>query len=392
MSFSGSSPADAVPPVTAIQAAARLLADGQVEDALERLRALVRAAPAYPAAQVLLAKACEAAGDWDAALAAWQEAYVLVPSSPLVRRERQRLLDAHARAAEAPYTSAEVQQEPESEAAEAETAIEAGEGAPAAEERLEETSVEPDAEPAAAPEEDRAEPGATETSESGATERFITDESAEPSTIGTDEEVEALPAFDVEEAEVVPPDVDEEADLTRASEDAEAGWQARATEPEAEPEHDGDDTDWAVVEEAEVPSDAETVVEPHVAPPGEAGAPPSEPAEPEVEDARILSESSGENSPDEGPRTLADDLDDLIQQLEEAPRIRPDPAFTGPDVLFDEEIADDMVSETLARIYAAQQQYAQAAVVYEKLAQQKPEQAEALRRKAAEMRAQGGGA
>jgi hypothetical protein len=90
--------------------------------------------------------------------------------------------------------------------------------------------------------------------------------------------------------------------------------------------------------------------------------------------------------------SLADELDALIRRLEDAPRIRPDPNFRGPELSTDEADDDeDVVSETLARIYAAQRQYAEAAIVYEKLARQKPEQSEELLRRAAEMRAQGSG-
>ena len=72
--------------------------------------------------------------------------------------------------------------------------------------------------------------------------------------------------------------------------------------------------------------------------------------------------------------------------LPQAPRIRPDPAFNGPAVTVDESGVDDMVSETLAKIYAAQHQYAEAAVVYEKLAAREPARAEAMLAQAAAMR------
>ena len=90
---------------------------------------------------------------------------------------------------------------------------------------------------------------------------------------------------------------------------------------------------------------------------------------------------------------MADDLDSLIRELEDAPRIRPDPDFVGEDDNggFDDEIADDMVSETLARIYVAQGQFGEAASVYEKLAEQHPEQARVFRKKAADVRARVGG-
>lgn len=91
-------------------------------------------------------------------------------------------------------------------------------------------------------------------------------------------------------------------------------------------------------------------------------------------------------APPAGSYAVADELESLIESLSNAPRIRPDPAFEGPAVSFAEGEADEVLSETLARIYAAQQQYARAALIYEKLAAQRPAQADDLRAKAAEMR------
>ena len=86
---------------------------------------------------------------------------------------------------------------------------------------------------------------------------------------------------------------------------------------------------------------------------------------------------------------MADELDALIAQLEVAPRIRPDPEYRGPEVSLDAGDVDDMVSETLAKIYAAQHQYVEAALVYEKLAARQPEDAAALLERAAELRQRG---
>jgi regulator of sirC expression with transglutaminase-like and TPR domain len=47
-----------------------------------------------------------------------------------------------------------------------------------------------------------------------------------------------------------------------------------------------------------------------------------------------------------------------------------------------------MVSETLARIYIAQQQYTEAARVYVRLAHQDPDRADEYRERAAELREQ----
>ena len=79
-----------------------------------------------------------------------------------------------------------------------------------------------------------------------------------------------------------------------------------------------------------------------------------------------------------------DDLDALIHQLETAPRIRPDSDFReeGPE---DDDEEEGLVSETLARIYAAQKQYAAAARAYDQLAEQHPDRAAEFAAKAAEM-------
>ena len=80
-----------------------------------------------------------------------------------------------------------------------------------------------------------------------------------------------------------------------------------------------------------------------------------------------------------------EDLDRLIEELESA-RIEPDvetPDIPGPSL--DNDI-DDMVSETLARIHEAQEQYAEAARIYMRLAAQEPDRAEEYKQKAAAMR------
>ncbi len=89
------------------------------------------------------------------------------------------------------------------------------------------------------------------------------------------------------------------------------------------------------------------------------------------------------------PRTIGDDIEDLdslIQELDGA-RIVPNPDIESiPPPTFDDAEMDEMVSETLARIYLAQKQYQEAARIYELLAQQHPERAGAFREKAAEAR------
>lgn len=79
------------------------------------------------------------------------------------------------------------------------------------------------------------------------------------------------------------------------------------------------------------------------------------------------------------------ELDDLIQELESA-RIVPKPEHEIVEAPVLEADIDDMVSETLARIYEGQKQYDEAARVYEKLATMQPEKAEDFEQRASELR------
>lgn len=83
-----------------------------------------------------------------------------------------------------------------------------------------------------------------------------------------------------------------------------------------------------------------------------------------------------------------DDLDGLIERLENAPRIRPDADFEDDSVGFDwvDEEEDNMVSETLARIYESQGEHEAAARAYEQLAELNPERADEMRAKATALR------
>lgn len=102
-----------------------------------------------------------------------------------------------------------------------------------------------------------------------------------------------------------------------------------------------------------------------------------------------LADTPGE-TPEERVDEMEDedeDLDRLIDELESA-RIEPTPDVDdvpAPDL--DDDV-DDLVSETLARIHEAQDQYRKAAQIYVKLASQEPDQAREYLEKAAEMRRQ----
>ena len=222
------------PPAAGIQDAARHLAEARIDEAVTVLERLVTDFPAYVTAHVLLAKACEASGRMDDALEAWHRAYFLMPGSPLIIRERTRLL-----------------------------------------------------------------------------------RSASSLTLPSD-------ASDTEAP-------DASADV--AASEADAGGDPFAPKP---------------VQEAEVI----TVVE--------------------KKPSNMLDE--------------VDDLDTLIHQIENAPRIRPDPSFKEDPSEEEEDDDEELVSETLARIYEAQKQYDAAAHAYEQLADQRPERATELLSKAAELR------
>lgn len=96
-----------------------------------------------------------------------------------------------------------------------------------------------------------------------------------------------------------------------------------------------------------------------------------------------------------GPPAIENDediknLNSLIRRLEGA-RIQPEPEFGGANPADetaeqDDEEDDEVVSETLARIYAAQKEYRAAVETYQRLAEQHPDRAEEFHRKAQEMK------
>lgn len=90
-------------------------------------------------------------------------------------------------------------------------------------------------------------------------------------------------------------------------------------------------------------------------------------------------------NPDQPLPSDVQDLDRLIDELEGA-RIDPQPDLEeAPPPDLDNDI-EDMVSETLARIYISQKQFEEAARVYVRLAEQEPEREDEYLQKAADMR------
>lgn len=255
----------------AIQAAARFIAGGQSEKAREVLEPLVGAAPGYAVAHVLFARACEETGDLDAAREAWHYVSQLVPTSPLIRRERERL----------------VRQIAEQES----------------------------------PEASFSDP---------------TEESTESGWTILDEEEYVSHRASPVDVETIAPGEDEE-------------------------------------EQAPVKEFEDTPVE---------------------ESLSVEGEGDSDETSTESAGALASELDDLIARLGSASRITPDPdprsesgtGFEGPDVELATEAPPSMASQTLAEVYAAQGQYEKAAETYDRLAEQKPDRAKDLKKRAAEMR------
>ena len=88
------------------------------------------------------------------------------------------------------------------------------------------------------------------------------------------------------------------------------------------------------------------------------------------------------------PRVAAADMDDLDRLIEELETAR---IVSNPDIddIPAEDLQDeieDVVSETLAKIYAAQRYFDEAGRVYEKLAVQNSDRSEEFGKKAVEMR------
>ncbi|WP_412062249.1 tetratricopeptide repeat protein [Rubrivirga sp. IMCC45206] len=373
-----------VPPDPEIQRAARLLAEGRPAEAASRLAALVAEAPTYAAAHVLRATALEAAGEIDEALVSWGRAAALVPRSALVHRERARLLASQIPDDAAPGLPPPVPATPapapgRAPEPEATAPPEPAPPAPAA--------PEPPP-PATAPDSD-ADPAYDDDYADGPLLGF-----GEPATFAADE----LAGDPTPTAEAPEPTAGASAPPgpapTAASWGDETGLAPvlppeahEATEPAptalSPPDVDAPTEGWSLVDEADVPAPPPAaLVSPDVIAPEGDRPPPADPEPPPAE-------ATVEDVPPPMP-SVADELDSLIAQLEDAPRIKPDPAYSGPIVDPDAGNVDDLASETLAKIYAAQHQYVEAALMYEKLAARTPESAEDLLERAAELRRKSG--
>jgi hypothetical protein len=498
-----------------IQKAARYLAEGRAREAAGVLEDLARTFPAYVTAHVLLAKAYETEGRDADALEAWHRAYFLMPGSPLIVRQRSRLLQLVALprqpephpaprppagetmdiAAHGDDTWVEVESTDVEDAAvePSDEPVRPFDTEDASGVELEASMLEdewialPDPEDVArsAGLESAEEPGSDTWGEEALWVEPPTSADSEPPA-GSGADPRAQPgswdeATDLPENEWVEPPlaVDSEPQEGRdaetgAREEQPAAGPAQAEraessfpndlaasaehetqagpEPPAEPESarppvwypppgSGDSTagappawepfggaagtedGWRIVGEGERAQDDQSEVEGIVQPPSGTGrhrpapwpadepeaftpgppvegsgrpdsfdAPPAaEPPAGETPDpdaaAETVQRPAGEPAAEDFMDDVAD-LDTLIERLETAPRIRPSSAEDDGDL--DDALGDDeVVSETLARIYEAQRQWAAAARSYDLLARQHPERAEEFRRRAAEARQKG---
>lgn len=113
------------------------------------------------------------------------------------------------------------------------------------------------------------------------------------------------------------------------------------------------------------------------------------PTSPVIEDGlrkavlRVLLDK-GEHSTSQVENETDVDFDNLIRELEAA-RIVPDPDIDTISETELENDIEDLVSETLARIYATQKYYAEAQETYETLARQHPDRRYEFETKAIEM-------
>lgn len=340
-----------------------LIEEGAFDEAATALQRAIAQMPAYTPAYVLLAQTFEAQERWPEALEAWQRARFFAPNSPAVQSGLMRALD-HQDIVPDTVATPEVR---ESEAADADTPDAADQAAT----ELLDTIRDAGDTTAPAPDAGWGEASPAEEAEEPAPSELPSDEPApepsEPTAPPTDPEEPSLGAEpetgeDTDTGEV---DVDEAPPPQEPPPPEPAEPDAEANEPEpdrAQPDESTDDVDPAV---------------------------PAAESQPSTESRSSPLEDLARRLPD-ADQPLPDDLQDLdrlIDELEGA-RIDPQPDVSdAPEPDLESDI-DDMVSETLARIYISQNQYEEAARVYLRLASQEPEQAKEHLEKAAELRDQ----
>ena len=317
-----------------------LMEQGAFDDAIAALQQAIAQMPAYVPAYVLLAQAYEAQERWPEALAAWQRARFFAPNSPTVEAGLLRMLDEHDVISE---ESADALA-PDLDAADMIDRM--------ADELFgtiheEEPPAAPDTPPSEAPETPHAEESSEEPDADD--DAASDDEPPPPSPPDTSPDNEAKThRSDPTPPEPAPPPAEE------------------ASEEDAPPAPDSERDDTSSTNAT------------HNLPSATAATAPLE---------ELTARFPNLDQP--LPKDI-EDLDRLIEELEDA-RIDPQPDLDDvPPPDLDNDI-EDMVSETLARIYISQKQYAEAARVYLRLATQEPERAQEYKKKADDLRARARG-
>jgi tetratricopeptide (TPR) repeat protein len=420
----------APPSATEIQYAARQLAEGRPQEAIEVLERLARDFPAYVSAQVLLAKSYQTTGRTEEALAAWHQAYQLMPGSPLIARQRQRLLEGDW---EDPITSHPAPESPRHVTPEAPTAIAEPPSDPeppsaseppsaAANGPLDSVNDGPDeaeAESPVTPFEGaarRSDPHADDDQEDRISDWDEAGGLGEPDPFDAVGRMSFSPgAAQVPNGEPgSPTELGPQSHVSGSREEDEEDAPWVDLKPSESGETIGPGEGWRVLGEEDFSAARrDQVHEVEVTPPEtrpRSSRPRPEESEEGADDWSPLGAGDPEASghpdkanfgasgdwldvqgdlaaEDDGAEDIlqqSEDLDSLIEQLENAPRIKPDEdpfARAG-----DTELNHEVVTVTLARIYENQKQFTAAAHVYERLAQEEPERAEEFRLKADEMR------
>lgn len=328
-----------------LQAAITHLQQKNVDAAITELEAKIDELPAHLTAHVLLARAYEAQRRWDEALKCWENVRFLMPNSPVARdgkaRIRRRLNQA----------------EPT--------------GAASADRPSPDRNGTAPAQPPAGTEADDATDAEAPSSDAAAPDTDASDAES-PDDMPSDDDVTDDDAPDEDPADPTPTDEADSEAPPSPPEDDEAAPPPSGDADAAAPDPAGPTTAAEAVSELE---QLRQQAEEEARRGGARGnmSEPSRSADDDTPEGRV------------GQLEDNDDLDRLIDELESA-RIEPSPNMEEvpePDL---EDDVDDIVSETLARIHEAQDQYRKAAQIYVKLASQEPDQARAYLKKASEMR------
>jgi tetratricopeptide (TPR) repeat protein len=366
-----------------IQNALRLLENEEVEAAISTLEATVDELPAHLPAQVLLARAYETNDQWEKALRTWENARFLMPNSPTVKVGRDRALR---HVDEDPAERSDAPSEPKLD-----RTTDASKEDDAKEDASKTDALKADA----GPDDDRPDGNRPEGAEPEAPHRPDAPSTA-PSSKTSPESSPAPPAAkspdepaDETTSQTDPSKEDPSARESLQEEDsedkdAEEGLSDGGLPDGPTPDSFGSEGPSGL---DELRQRAEQEARQGGSRPGLARQPstpqPDEPETPDEDDAETDRETDQETD------DVTGDLDRLIRELESA-RIEPTPDPDAPedeypDPDLDDDI-DDLVSETLARIYAGQEQYREAARIYVKLASQEPSRARHHLQNAAEMR------